>query len=472
MAWTLLTCLNMGESDRVSTTEDSDPSFGPRPHPEPASPVESSMRNHLTSWKWNRGISGCARLSPFGLLLVASISSGQEAGKAGSSGNTLGAEREPTAELRLVSARPLGIESAVEEALRGNPELQAARRSVQAAEQRIRPAGALADPEIELNVSDLGMDGGARRSELMVRQMFDWPGKRPLMREEMRAMAGMSAQEAAEMGLEVAARVREAYWELHRVRENLELSDKTLQILRDFVQYLGGALCGRRRDPAGRVAGTSRGLQARITSGRVQAGRTSEPGRPQCAPRTRGERAARYCGGCGNGPAAAGRAGRPGRGGAGAEAGLASFGAGAAPPGSASLAREERLLAGPGGRGGTDARQLRRGPDRRGPGRRRAGNDRDALGRCVLDRADGVDPTLEGLQAGPSSRRGAGGAGSCRGATGGRSARGRTRRPDAQRAVHPDSQADPDLRRRGPAPRPSGRGVGTRELSGREQRIS
>ena len=241
MAWSLLTTEHEEKRRRVSPT-----SYGPQASPSPHVEWNPIMTSQQTSWKSNCGISGCARLSPFGLLLVASISWGHETGKAGSSGETLGAERTPTAELRLVSAQPLGIESAIEEALRGNPELQAARRSVQAAEQRIRPAGALADPEIELNVSDLGMDGGARRSELMVRQMIDWPGKRPLMREEMRAMAGMSAQEAAELGLEVTARVRESYWELHRIRENLELSDKTMQILRDFVQisearYAAGA---------------------------------------------------------------------------------------------------------------------------------------------------------------------------------------------------------------------------------------
>jgi outer membrane protein, heavy metal efflux system len=134
------------------------------------------------------------------------------------------------------AAGPLRIAEAVRLAMSSNPQLAAARSSALAAERRIRPAGALADPQVELSVSDLGVDGGGRKAELMVRQMIDWPGKRPLMREEMRAMASMSAQETAELELELEARVREAFWNLHLVRENLALARQTLGILADFVQ--------------------------------------------------------------------------------------------------------------------------------------------------------------------------------------------------------------------------------------------
>jgi outer membrane protein, heavy metal efflux system len=130
----------------------------------------------------------------------------------------------------------LDMEGAVREALGHNPSIQAARNAAQAAAERIRPAGALADPQIEISASDLGMDGGAQKSELMLRQMIDWPGKRSLMRQDMRAMAGMSAQDTAELELEVAAQVREAFWDLHLVRKNRELAEKTLKILGDFAQ--------------------------------------------------------------------------------------------------------------------------------------------------------------------------------------------------------------------------------------------
>jgi outer membrane protein TolC len=144
---------------------------------------------------------------------------------------------EPAQELRVQAGRSaLDAEAAVREALARNPLIQAARRTALAAQERVRPAGALADPQVEISASDLGMDGGAQKAELMVRQMVDWPGKRPLMRQEMRAMAGMSVQELAELELEIAAQVREAYWDLHLVRENRELAEQTLQILSDFAK--------------------------------------------------------------------------------------------------------------------------------------------------------------------------------------------------------------------------------------------
>jgi outer membrane protein TolC len=56
------------------------------------------------------------------------------------------------------------------------------------------------------------------------------------MREEMRAMAGMSALNAGELELEIAARVREAFWDLHAMRESLVRTEKSLLILNDLDQ--------------------------------------------------------------------------------------------------------------------------------------------------------------------------------------------------------------------------------------------
>ncbi|MBI4714784.1 MAG: TolC family protein, partial [Nitrospirae bacterium] len=75
----------------------------------------------------------------------------------------------------------------VREALEKNPEIQAARDRWNAAERRIRPAGALPDPLLAFRLQNIGSDRLTTGNEEMsaagvsISQEVPFPGKRPLM---------------------------------------------------------------------------------------------------------------------------------------------------------------------------------------------------------------------------------------------------------------------------------------------------
>ena len=84
---------------------------------------------------------------------------------------------------------PYVIDELVAEALRSNPEIQAAKREREAAEQRIAPAGALDDPMLEAGVISVPIDSFRFNREDMTMKMIGlsqrlpYPGKRGLRQD-------------------------------------------------------------------------------------------------------------------------------------------------------------------------------------------------------------------------------------------------------------------------------------------------
>ena len=101
------------------------------------------------------------------------------------------------------------------EALAGNPAIAAERALTRAAAARVRPAGALPDPTVEVGVMDLTLPDFAFREsdftevDFELSQEFPWPGSRGAQTGV--AQAGARAREA-EVGAqrrEVAVRLAE-----------------------------------------------------------------------------------------------------------------------------------------------------------------------------------------------------------------------------------------------------------------------
>jgi outer membrane protein TolC len=116
------------------------------------------------------------------------------------------------------AATPLA--ALIDEATRANPEVRAARREAEAAEQRIAPAGALNDPMLEVGVLNLPIDTFSFRQDDMTMKMIGlgqrlpYPGKRRL-REEVAEEDAEATRHRTQDTLNRAVRnVRVAYYDL------------------------------------------------------------------------------------------------------------------------------------------------------------------------------------------------------------------------------------------------------------------
>ncbi len=115
---------------------------------------------------------------------------------------------------------PTPLSMLVEEAVRANPEVRAARREIDAAEQRVAPAGALNDPMLEVGVLNLPVNTFNFRQEDMTMKMIGlgqrlpYPGKRRLREEVAEADADASRQRSRETVNRTVRNVRVAYYGL------------------------------------------------------------------------------------------------------------------------------------------------------------------------------------------------------------------------------------------------------------------
>ncbi|MBL8527004.1 MAG: TolC family protein [Burkholderiales bacterium] len=134
------------------------------------------------------------------------------------------------------------LDQLVAEALRSNPEIQAARNEREAAQQRIRPAGALDDPMLEAGVLNLPVNTFNFRQDDMTMKMLGlsqrlpFPGKRGL-REDVAAKGAESIGFAYQETVNRVARdVRVDYYNLALVIESTGLVEKNKQILEQFLK--------------------------------------------------------------------------------------------------------------------------------------------------------------------------------------------------------------------------------------------
>lgn len=115
---------------------------------------------------------------------------------------------------------PTPLATLIEEAAQANPEVRAARREAEAAEQRIAPAGSLADPMLEVGVLNLPIDTFSFREDDMTMKMIGlgqrlpYPGKRRLRQEVAEQDAQATGHRSQETVNRTVRDVRVAYYDL------------------------------------------------------------------------------------------------------------------------------------------------------------------------------------------------------------------------------------------------------------------
>src|SRR6266511_1031900 len=135
----------------------------------------------------------------------------------------------------------LALADALRIAREANPMLRAARATAAAADQRVGPAGALPDPQLQLGLmnrmaSDFGntMDP-MTMNQLQLMQMLPWPGKLGGAKRAARHTAAATRADADEQERMLAAQVRMAYFEVAYADRALEVMRHTQGLLRDFL---------------------------------------------------------------------------------------------------------------------------------------------------------------------------------------------------------------------------------------------
>jgi cobalt-zinc-cadmium efflux system outer membrane protein len=128
------------------------------------------------------------------------------------------------------------------EALQNSPELAAARREQEAAEHRVKPAGALDDPMLELGVLNVPTGSWSLRREDMTMKMLGlsqrlpYPGKRALREDVAAAEARIAGHGYRETANRVVRDVRTAYADLALADESIRLISQNKAVLEQFLQ--------------------------------------------------------------------------------------------------------------------------------------------------------------------------------------------------------------------------------------------
>lgn len=181
------------------------------------------------------------------------------------------------------------------EAIAANPSLAAHRAAARAAQLRVRPAGALPDPELQLGVIDLVLPSFAFREsdftevDVGLEQAFPWPGT--LGARTRSATAQAQARSADEQGRqrEVVMRTATLYYRLRYVAAALATLDRQRALLATGVEiatarYATGLV--PQSDPLqarvarARLAGESAALRAEDATLRARLRALRNAGRP------------------------------------------------------------------------------------------------------------------------------------------------------------------------------------------------
>jgi outer membrane protein TolC len=135
----------------------------------------------------------------------------------------------------------MSLRAAVDEALKSNPEIRAARQEQEAARLRIAPAGALDDPMLEAGIVNLPARSFSFNREDMTMKMiglsqrFPYPGKRALRQDVAVKEAEGMLHGYQETVNRVARDVKLAYFDLALVIESTRLTEKNKRVLEQFL---------------------------------------------------------------------------------------------------------------------------------------------------------------------------------------------------------------------------------------------
>jgi outer membrane protein TolC len=129
---------------------------------------------------------------------------------------------------------PDSLAAYLEIAARKNPGVQKALYEYQAALQKVPQAGSLPDPELSAGVflKPMELMSGTQVADFKLMQMFPWFGVLRSAKDEMSLMAKAKYELFRDAKIQVGYNVQKAWYELFKVREEIRISERNIEILR------------------------------------------------------------------------------------------------------------------------------------------------------------------------------------------------------------------------------------------------
>ena len=146
--------------------------------------------------------------------------------------------------LNLAADPALRLDELIDEALANNPSLSALHHRVEAAQERVPQAGALMDPMLRFElsnvpISDFDFDSTPMTGkQLMLSQRFPWWGKLAARERMARHEAAVVEARYDDLVLTVTNMIRQSYYALAFVDRATQITIENQQLLADFVRIV------------------------------------------------------------------------------------------------------------------------------------------------------------------------------------------------------------------------------------------
>ena len=146
----------------------------------------------------------------------------------------------------------------LEIAAKSNPSILQKFNEYQAALQKVPQVGSLPDPELNMGVflSPMELVSGNQVTDLRLMQMFPWFGTLRAAKDEMSLMANARYELFRDAELQVFYEVQSTWYALYKVKQNIRISEKNIEILRTIERL---ALVKFRTAPLGNGSSSSPG---------------------------------------------------------------------------------------------------------------------------------------------------------------------------------------------------------------------
>ena len=137
---------------------------------------------------------------------------------------------------------PPDLRALIDQALQANPEVKQKAQLKSAAQEAVRPAGALDDPKLSVNILNLPVDTWSFAQEPMTNKQFalsqkvPFPGKRRLRSEVAAEQAKSEDFSYSDKVNEIRARVIQKYWDLALTYSGYDLTQRNKQFWDQVVQ--------------------------------------------------------------------------------------------------------------------------------------------------------------------------------------------------------------------------------------------
>lgn len=140
------------------------------------------------------------------------------------------------------SAQELVLDSLIAEALRANPDLQAAKLRYEAFEAKVPQAGSLPDPVFKATASNLPIDSRSFDQtpmsgvELMLTQKVPFPGKLGLAEKTTRNLAQKTKQDYQSTKNFILSELKQNYYQLYLLQKSIEITERNKLLIEDFAR--------------------------------------------------------------------------------------------------------------------------------------------------------------------------------------------------------------------------------------------